>query len=86
MKLGKNQKIYKKIEKRQSYQVCNIKIHILAKFHEEIMVFEEIRGHLLILPFYRAQAKASQGPLRKKAIKFEVEVLDTSILHRICLI
>ena len=63
-----------------------IKIHILAKFHDEIMIFEGIRGHLVILPFYRAQTRDSEGPLRKKAIKFEVDVLDTPNFHRICLI
>ena len=39
------------------------------------MIFDEIRGHLLILLFYRALTRASEGLLRKKAIIFEVEVL-----------
>ena len=75
-----------KIEKRQFQQVSVIKMNILAKFHQERTNFDEIRGHLLILPFYRALTRASEGLLRKKAIKFEVEVLHTPNFHRICLI
>ena len=41
------------------------------------MIFDEIRGHLVILPFYRAQTRDSHGPLRKAAIKSEADVLDT---------
>ena len=48
------------------------------------MIFTEIRGHLLILLFYRDQTRASDVLLRKKAMKFEVELLDTPNLHRIC--
>ena len=84
--IGKNQEIKKKSEKRQYNNVSIIKIHILAKFHEKIMIFGEIRGHLVILPFYRAQTRDSYGPLRKKAIKFEADVLDTPNFHRIRLI
>ena len=62
-----------------------MKIHILAKFHEEMTIFDEIRGHLLIILPYRAQTKASEGPIKKKAIEFEVEVLDRPNIHRICL-
>ena len=62
-----------------------IRIHVLTQSHEKIMIFDEIRGHLVILSFYRAQTRDSQGPLQKKAIKFEVDVLDTPNLHRICL-
>ena len=43
------------------------------------MIFDEIRGQLVIVPFYRAQNK---GPLRKKDIKLELEVLDTLNFHR----
>ena len=60
-------------------------MNILAKFHEERTVFDEIRGRLLILPFYRALTRASEGLLRKKALKFEVEVPHTPNFHRICL-
>ena len=54
-----------------------IEINILAKFHQEKTIFDEIRGHLLILPFYRALTRAFDGLLRKKAIKSEVEMLHT---------
>ena len=49
----------------------------LKKFYEEVMIFDEIRGHSVILPFYRAQTRRSDGPLRKRAMKSEVEVVDT---------
>ena len=84
--IGKNREIFNKSEKRQYDDVSIIKIHILAKFHEKIMIFGEIRGHLVILPFYRAQTRDFYGPLRKKAIKFEADVLDTPNFHRIRLI
>ena len=51
-----------------------------------MITFGEIRGHLVILPFYKAQTRDSYGPLRKKAIKFEADVLDTPNFHRIRLI
>ena len=76
----------KKIEKGYFQQVSIIKMNILAKFRQEIMIFDEIRGHLLILPFYRALTRASEGLPQKKAVRFEVEVLHTPNLHRICLI
>ena len=87
-KIGKseNREIFKKHEKCQCSHVFIIKIHILAKFHEKIMIFDEIRGHLVISPFYRAQTRNSEGPLRTKVLKFEVEVLDTLNFHRTCLI
>ena len=53
-------------------------LHVLATFYEE-MIFDEIRGYLVILPFYRAQTRASENPLRNRATKFEVEVLKTFI-------
>ena len=56
-------------------------MNILVKFHQERAIFDEIRGHLLILPFYRALTRASEGLLRKKAIKSEVEVLHTQNFH-----
>ena len=84
--VGKNREIFRKNEKRLCYHVCTFRIHVLAKFHEEILIFDEIRGHLVILPFYRAQTRDSEGPLRKRAIIFEVEVLDTPNFHRTCLI
>ena len=52
------------------------------------MIFEEIRVYSVILPFYRAQTRASKGSpsKEKKAIKFEVKVLDTPNFYKICLI
>ena len=40
------------------------------------MIVDEIRGHLVILPFYRAQPETLEGPPRKRAKKFEVELLN----------
>ena len=57
--IGKNREIFKKSEKRQYNHVSIIKIHILAKFYEKMTIFGEIRGHLAILPFYRAQTRDS---------------------------
>ena len=48
-------------------------IHI----HEEIVIVDEISRLLMILPFHEAPTRASEGPFRKKAVKFKVEVLDT---------
>ena len=42
-------------------------MNILAKFHQEITIFDEVRGHLLILLIYRALTRASEGLLREKA-------------------
>ena len=50
-------------------------MNILVKFHQEKTIFDEIRGRILILLFYRPLTRAYIGLLRKKAIKFEVEVL-----------
>ena len=61
-------------------------MNILGKFHQQRTIFDKIRGHLLILPFYKALTRASDSLLRKKAIKSEVEVLHTPNLYRICLI
>ena len=82
----KNRNIFKEIKNGQSYHVAILNIHVLAKFHEEILIFDEIRGHLVVLQFYRAQTRDSKGPLRKKAIKFELNVLDTPNFHIIRLI
>ena len=41
------------------------------------MIFDEIREHLVILSFYWAQTRHSDGPLRKSVIKSKVELLDT---------
>ena len=46
----------------------------------------EFYKDLVILPFYRAQTKDFEGSLRKRAMKFEVEVLDTPNFHRTHLI
>ena len=54
-------------------------VNILAKFDEENMIFDEIKGHLQILLFYRA--RASQGLLLQTAIKFEVKMLDMPNVH-----
>ena len=43
------------------------------------MIFEDTRGHLVILIFSRAQTKDS---LRKRTVKYEVEVLDTPIFNK----
>ena len=50
-------------------------------FYEEIMIFDEIRGHFAIV-----KNRDSKGPLRKKAIKFKVEMLHTLTFLKICLI
>ena len=57
-------------------------MNISAKFHQYKTIFDEIRGYLLVLPFYRALTRASEGLLQKKAIKFEVEVLHKPNFHR----
>ena len=45
------------------------RIQVLAKFHKEIMTFDEIRGYLVILQIYRAQSRGSESPLWKKGAK-----------------
>ena len=62
--------------------IAIIKMHVLTKFNEEIMIFDDIREHLLILTFYMAQIRHSEVPLRKRAIEFEAEVLDTADFYR----
>ena len=62
----------------QYNHVLIIKIYVLAQFNDKIMIFDEIRGQLVILPFYRAQTRDSEILVRKRAVKFELEVLDTS--------
>ena len=57
-------------------------MNMLAKFHHEKTNFDEIRGHLLILLFYRALIREPEGLLRKKDIKLEVEVLHTPKFRR----
>ena len=52
------------------------KINILAKFHEEMIIFDEIKGHLLILPFKRAQVRAPGTPLRNRQAKFSQNMSD----------
>ena len=46
-------------------------MNILAKFHQERTIFDEIKRYLLILLFYLALTRASEGMFQKKAIKFE---------------
>ena len=48
----------------------------MAKFHEEMMIFDEIRGHL------QGSGQSFEGALRKRAIKIEGKVLDTPNFHR----
>ena len=60
-------------------------MNILAKFRQKRRIFDEIRGHLLILLFYRALTRASEDLLQKKSIKVEMEVPHTQIFQRICL-
>ena len=83
--IGKSRHFHEN-EKRQYNHVFIIKIHVLANFHEDRMIFDEIIGHLVMLPFYRAQTRDSKGPLRKRAIEFELGVLHTPNFHRTCLI
>ena len=51
----------KKLRKRNFNEI--IKMNILEKFYEGKMIFDEIRGHLLILPFHRAQPEEKFGIL-----------------------
>ena len=50
-------------------------MNMLAKFHQEKTIFDEIRGHMLILLFFRALTRASEGRLQKKDVKSNMEVL-----------
>ena len=59
---------FPQVERRQSYHVAIILIHCLVKFSEEMIIFDEIRGHLVILSFCRARAKTSGGSSWKQAI------------------
>ena len=91
LNFGGNQEIRKnwEIKKNENRKSCHIainKMHILAIFHSEIMIFVEIRGHLEILPFHRTQSRNSESLHRNRAIIFEVEELDTQNFHRTCVI
>ena len=77
--------IFIKNKEKQYNHVFIIKIHVLANFHEDSVIFDEIRGHLVILPFYRAQPRDCKGLLRKRGIEFERGVLHTPNFHTICL-
>ena len=48
-------------------------MNILARFHQEKTVFDETRADFLILLFYKAPTRASEGLLWKKSIKFDVD-------------
>ena len=64
------------------------RVYDIWTVHELFMknnAFYKIRGHLVILPFYKTQTKASGAPLRKKAIEFEVEIPDTPNCYTIIL-
>ena len=54
----------------------------MAKFYVEIKILDEIRGHLVILPYDRAQTRDSEGSLRKRTMKFKEVVLDIPNVHR----
>ena len=75
--IGHIRDIFIKNEKKQYNHVFILKIHVLANFHENRMIFDEIRGHLVILPFYRAQPRDCKCLLRKKGIEFEGGLLYT---------
>ena len=51
-KLGKIRKVSKRMKKAISSS-CISKLH-LAKFHEQIMIFDKVKGYLVILEFRRA--------------------------------
>ena len=46
------------------------------------MIFDEVRGLLVIFLFYRAHTRGSEGPLKKTAIELKVEELDSPNFHR----
>ena len=46
--IGINRKICRKYEKG-NLTIFIIEIHVLAKFHEEVMIFDEIRGQVKVL-------------------------------------
>ena len=73
---------FQKSEKKKYNHIFIIKTHVLEKFREKMMLFDKIRGHLVIFSYYSAQTTDPEGPLRKRAIKFEVEMLDTPNFHR----
>ena len=66
------------------YHVAITKINVFGKFHEDVMIFDEIREYLAILQFYRAQTYASVYPYWKTSRKFELEVAEMPNVHRIC--
>ena len=82
-KIGKSKKFWEKLRKVNFNRFLSFDEH-LGRVSGRKMIVKEIRGHLLILLFYRDQTRASDVLLRKKAMKFEVELLDTPNLHRIC--
>ena len=59
------------MEKRQFYHVSIIEINILFKFHEENMLFDEIKGYSLTLLFSSAKTRISEGLLWEKAINLK---------------
>ena len=59
-KSGKIEKFSKKVNKGNVNRFLTFRMNTLAKFHQEKMIFDKIRGHLLILPFYRAPTRASE--------------------------
>ena len=83
--MGKIGTFSKKIKKRHYNNVLIIKIHVFAKFHQEIMISDDIRGYLVILPFSGLRPEIVRI-LFEKAIQFEVEVLHTPNFHRTRLI
>ena len=76
----------RKFYNRQFKHGFIIEIHV-SYFSWRNNHFDEIRGHLAILPFHSAQTRAF-GLLGvhfgRKSIRFEVELLDMPNLHRVC--
>ena len=52
---------------KQSYHVCNNKINILTQLHVERSICDEIRGHLLILLFFRPPTRVLEVLHQKRA-------------------
>ena len=44
----------------------------MATFHAKALIPDEISGHLVIVLFWTAQTRASEGSFGKKAMKIKV--------------
>ena len=60
--IGKIREISNENEERQYNHAFLIRMHVLTKLHEKIMIFNEVRRQLEILQFHRAQIRDSEGP------------------------